>query len=100
MIIMANTLAAVAMILKWLLNIYFWIVVIAALITWVKPDPYNPIVRILRMMTEPVFYRVRKWLPFTYAAGIDFSPVIVIIAIELVNQIVVKSLAEYAMQLA
>ena len=100
MIIMANTLAAVAMILKWLLNIYFWIVVAAALITWVRPDPNNPIVRALRMMTEPVFYRVRKWLPFTYAAGIDFSPVVVIIAIELINQIVVKSLAEYAIQLA
>lgn len=100
MIIMANTLAAVAEILKWLLNIYFWIVVIAALITWVQPNQYNPIVRVLRMLTEPVFYKVRKWLPFTYAAGIDFSPVIVIIVIQLINQIVVKSLAQYAMQLA
>lgn len=99
MIILANTLSALAMILGSLLNIYFWIVLIAALITWVNPNPYNPIVRILRMLTEPVFYRIRKWLPFTYAAGIDFSPVIVLIAIELVNRIVVKSLAQYAAQL-
>lgn len=99
MIIVANTLSAVAMVLKTLLQIYFWIVVVAALITWVNPSPYNPIVRFLRSMTEPVFYRVRKWLPFCYAAGIDFSPVIVLVAIQLVNHIVVKSLAEYAAQL-
>lgn len=99
MIVLANTLNAVAMILGSLLNIYFWIVLIAALITWVNPNPFNPIVRGLRTLTEPVFYRVRKWLPFTYAAGIDFSPVVVLIAIELANRIIVKSLAQYAAQL-
>lgn len=100
MIVWANTLSAVAMILGSLLNVYFWIVVIACLITWVNPNPYNPIVRILRSLTEPVFYRVRKWMPFTYIGGIDFSPVVVLIAIELANRIVVRSLAQYAAQLA
>lgn len=100
MIVWANTLSAIAMIAGSLLNVYFWIVVIAALITWVNPNPYNPIVRILRSLTEPVFYRVRKWLPFTYIGGIDFSPVVVLIAIELANRIVVRSLAQYAAQLA
>lgn len=99
MLVVANTLSAVALVLGSLLNIYFWIVVIAALITWVNPNPYNPIVRGLRKLTEPVFYRVRKWLPFTYAAGIDFSPLVVLIAIELANRIVVKSLAQYAAQM-
>lgn len=96
MIVIQNTLSAVALILGWLLDIYFWIVVISAIITWVRPDPYNPIVRTLRMLTEPVFYKVRKWLPFTYTSGIDFSPVLVLLAIELINRIVVKSLAQYA----
>lgn len=100
MLILANTLSALAMVLGGLLDIYFWIVLIAALITWVNPNPYNPIVRVLRMLTEPVFYRVRKWLPFTYMAGIDFSPVVVLIAIELANKIIVKSLAQYAAQLS
>lgn len=100
MIVLANTLSALAMVLGSLLNIYFWIVLIACLISWVNPNPYNPIVRALRMLTEPVFYRVRKWLPFTYAAGIDFSPVVVLIAIELANRIIVKSLAQYASHLA
>lgn len=99
MIVFSNTLSAIAIIFGSLLNIYFWIVVIATLITWVNPNPANPIVRGLRMLTEPVFYRVRKWLPFTYAAGIDFSPVVVLIVIELLNRIVVKSLVQYAAQL-
>ena len=99
MIILANTMSAVAMILGSLLNLYFWIVIIAAVLTWVRPDPYNPIVRTLRALTEPVFYRVRKWLPFTYSSGMDFSPVVVLLAIELFNRIVITSLAQYAMTL-
>lgn len=99
MLVLANTLGAIAAVLGMFLNLYFWIVVIAALITWVKPDPYNVIVRTLRVLTEPVFYRVRKWLPFTYNYGIDFSPVVVLVAIELLNRIVVRSLAEYAIRL-
>ena len=97
MIVLANTMSAVAMILGSLLNLYFWIVIIAAVLTWVRPDPYNPIVRTLRALTEPVFYRVRKWLPFTYITGMDFSPVVVLLSIELFNRIVVASLAQYAL---
>ena len=97
MIVLANTMSAVAMILGSLLNLYFWIVIIASVLTWVRPDPYNPIVRPLRALTEPVFYRVRKWLPFTYTTGIDFSPVVVLLSIELFNRIVVASLAQYAL---
>ena len=99
MIVLANTLSAIALVLGSLLNIYFWIVVIAAVLTWVRPDPYNPIVRTLRLLTEPVFYRVRKWLPFTYTSGMDFSPVVVLLAIELINRIVIASLAQYALAL-
>lgn len=96
MFLIANTLGAVAFILGSLLSLYFWIVIISAVLTWVKPDPYNPIVRTLHMLTEPVFYQVRKRLPFTYSSGLDFSPVVVLLAIELVNRIVVTSLAQYA----
>ena len=97
MIVLANTLSAVALVLGSLLSLYFWIVIIAAVLTWVRPDPYNPIVRTLRALTEPVFYRVRKLLPFTYSSGMDFSPVVVLLAIELFNRIVIASLAQYAM---
>ncbi|HZF60621.1 YggT family protein [Desulfovibrio sp.] len=99
MIVVANTMSAIALVLGSLLSLYFWIVIIAAVLTWVRPDPYNPIVRTLRTLTEPVFYRVRKWLPFTYSSGMDFSPVVVLLAIELFNRIVIASLAQYAMTL-
>ena len=99
MIVVANTMSAIALVLGSLLSLYFWIVIIAAVLTWVRPDPYNPIVRTLRALTEPVFYRVRKWLPFTYSSGMDFSPVVVLLAIELFNRIVIASLAQYAMTL-
>ena len=99
MIVLKNALEAIAVVLGSLLNIYFWIVIISALISWVKPDPYNPIIRTLRLLTEPVLYRIRKWLPFTYANGLDFSPVIVLLAIELINRIVINSLYQYAMKL-
>ena len=99
MIVVANTMSAIALVLGSLLSLYFWIVIIAAVLTWVRPDPYNPIVRTLRSLTEPVFYRVRKWLPFTYSSGMDFSPVVVLLAIELFNRIVITSLAQYAMTL-
>ena len=99
MIVLANTLSAIALVLGSLLNIYFWIVIISAVLTWVRPDPYNPIVRTLRLLTEPVFYRVRKWLPFTYTSGLDFSPVVLLLAIELINRIVIASLAQYAIAL-
>ena len=99
MIVLANTLSAIALVLGSLLNIYFWIVIISAVLTWVRPEPYNPIVRTLRLLTEPVFYPVRKWLPFTYTSGLDFSPVVVLLAIELINRIVIASLAQYAIAL-
>ncbi|MDR2056643.1 MAG: YggT family protein [Desulfovibrio sp.] len=99
MIVVSNALSAAATVLGSLLNIYFWIVIIAAVLSWVKPDPYNPVVRALRLLTEPVFYRVRKWLPFTYMSGLDFSPVVVLLAIELVNSIVIASMYQYALGL-
>lgn len=97
--LLGNTLGAIAMVLSGLLNVYFWVVVIAAVITWVRPDPYNIIVRTLRQLTEPVFYRVRKWLPFTYVNGLDFSPVVVLAAIEIINLGLVRTLANYAAEL-
>ena len=96
MFFVQNVILAVVDLLAIVLNLYFWVVIVAAVLSWVRPDPYNPVVRALRTLTEPVFYRVRKWLPFTYTSGLDFSPVVVLLAIELFNRIVIKSILEYA----
>lgn len=96
MFVLANTLQAIAVVLGSLVKIYFWVVIIAALVSWVRPDPYNPIVRALRNLTEPVFYQVRRLLPFTYTSGMDFSPIVVLLVLELIERIIVTSLLQYA----
>ncbi|HEV7732989.1 MAG TPA: YggT family protein [Candidatus Binatia bacterium] len=83
---------AVATILNYLLTLYFWILLISALLSWVNPDPNNPIVRFLRAVTDPLLYQVRKRLPFVYASGIDFSPLVVMLGIWFLRMFVVQSL--------
>jgi YggT family protein len=99
MFIFANLLAAVAMVLNAVLEFYFWVVIIAAVMSWFSPDPYNPIVNILRSLTEPVFYRLRKWLPFLYINRMDLSPIVLILFIKFIQVGVISSLAEYAARL-
>ena len=61
-----------------LINIYIWIIIIAALLSFVNPDPYNPIVQFIRRTTEPLFRFVRQKLPFVVVSGIDLSPIVII----------------------
>lgn len=83
---------AVARVLDIVLSLYFWIIVISALMSWVRPDPYNPIVRFLRAMTEPVFYRIRRWLPFLSVGGFDLSPIVAILAVQFLQWFLVPTL--------
>jgi len=78
--------------LGWLLNVYSWVIIAAALITWVSPDPRNPIVLFLRQVTEPVLAPVRRFLPPWKTGGLDFSPLIVIIAIQFVERVIFPGL--------
>jgi YggT family protein len=73
-------------ILSMILTVYTYVIIAAAIISWVNPDPYNPIVRFLRQITEPVFYQVRKILPRAlFRTGIDFTPLIVLLLIFLIK---------------
>ena len=90
--------AATAKILDIALSIYMWIIIIRALLSWVNPDPHNPIVQFLYSITEPVMAKVRQLLPMS-GVGIDFSPIIVILGIIFLQEFVVKSLAMFALQL-
>ncbi|WP_319544208.1 YggT family protein [uncultured Pseudodesulfovibrio sp.] len=93
---MGSIVQATAYVLSTVLTIYFWIVIISALLSWVNPDPYNPIVRFLRGVTEPVFYKIRRWLPFAIVGGFDLSPIIVILAIQVCKIVVVENLYRLA----
>ncbi|WP_020590235.1 YggT family protein [Desulfobacter curvatus] len=91
MLILSNFFMAIAIVLDYALNIYMWIVIASAVLSWVNPDPYNPIVRFLRKATEPVFYQIRKHLPVTFG-GLDMSPIVVFLVIIFLQNFVVKSL--------
>lgn len=75
----------------WLLDIYTMIFVAAALISWVSPDPYNPIVQLLRRVTEPVLRPIRRVLS-RYQTGLDFSPLVAILMIQFVQRVILPSL--------
>ncbi len=76
----------------WLLNLYSWVVIAAALITWVSPDPRNAVAHFLRTVTEPVLRPVRQVLPPWKTGGLDLSPLIVLIAIQFVERVILPSL--------
>ena len=99
MFILANLLLAIAVVLNAILEFYFWVVIISAVLSWFSPDPYNPVVRILRAITDPVFYRLRKWLPFLYINGLDLSPIVVLLLIKFIQVGILSSLSEYAVSL-
>jgi YggT family protein len=97
MFILANLLHAVAVVLNIALSLYFWVVIISAILSWVSPDPYNPVVRIIRSLTEPVFAMVRRWLPFTFISGLDLSPIVVLLGIQFLKVFLVQSISQLAM---
>ena len=90
---------AVATILSHIITVYTWIVVISALISFVRPDPYNPIVRILYGLTHPVFYWLSKKFPFLRISGIDLSPLVLILALQFINTALVSSLYDFAFRM-
>jgi YggT family protein len=98
MFVLANFVTAIAFLLDSMLNIYMWIVIIACLLTWVNPDPYNPLVRFLYNVTEPVFRVVRRIIPLP-AAGLDFSPILVLLAIYFLRAFLTPTLLEAAKRL-
>jgi YggT family protein len=95
MFVLSNFLAAVARILDIALTLYMWIIIGRAIISWVNPDPYNPIVRFLHTVTEPVLSPIRRRLPI-YFGGIDFSPILVILAIIFLQTFLVQTLLQMA----
>ena len=99
MIIISNFLAAVAQILNIFFNILWLLIVIRALISWVNPDPFNPIVQFLQKSTEPILYRVRKILPFSLKFGIDISPFIAILIIIFLQLFLVNTLRDLSVNL-
>jgi YggT family protein len=98
MFVLENLIRAVAFTLDSLLSLYFWIVLISALLSWVSPDPRNPIVRFLYGVTEPVLYQIRRRIPFVVAGGLDLSPIVLMVGIQFTKMLVVQSLYDLSLR--
>jgi len=85
---------AIAKILDVILFFFMWVVIIRAVLSWVSPDPYNPIVRFIHNTTEPILYRIRSYIPVNFG-GIDFSPIIVLLAVIFLRTFVVNILMQF-----
>lgn len=97
MFVLGTLLRALAQILDLGLYIYMWLIIARALVSWVNPDPYNPIVRFLYSITEPVLGWLRQRVPMVYG-GLDLSPLVVLLAIIFLRSFLVPSLLELALR--
>lgn len=92
-----NFIGAIAYVLDIILNIYMWIIVARAIISWVSPSPYNPIVQFLYRATEPVLRYARRIIP-PIGGTLDLSPIIVLLVIVFLRKFLVQSLMELSLQ--
>lgn len=100
MYFLGSLLISIAEILAIAIEIYQFVIIFAVIISWLGVDPYNPIVRFFRQMTEPLFYRVRKILPkFFFSTRIDFTPLIVLLLLFLFRNTVLSSLIFYGQKI-
>ena len=98
MFVFSNFLFALAVVIDYVLFFFMIIIIARAVLSWVSPDPYNPIVRFIHNVTEPVLYPVRRRLPFI-VGGIDFSPMAVLLVIIFLRLFFVNTLSELARRL-
>ena len=99
MFVIANIVEAVATILDKVLRLYSLVIMVAVLISWVSPNPFNPVAQCLRSATEPFFGWIRRRLPFVMVGMMDLSPVVAFFLIQLAQMIVVRSLLDLAVRL-
>ena len=97
MFVMSNVLQGLATVLDTVLWLYMWVIIARALISWVNPDPWNPIVQFLERVTEPVLAPIRRWIG--WRMGIDLSPIVAILIISFLQIAVVKTLSDFAHQM-
>jgi YggT family protein len=99
MFILGNFIRALAEVINIGLTLFMWIVIAHAVLSWVRPDPYNPIVRFINQVTEPLLYQIRRRIP-TVFGGMDFSPIIVLMGVVFLKIFIVDSLLRLAMLLS
>jgi YggT family protein len=99
MFILSNFIDSLATVVDIVLNLYIWILIARAILSWVNPDPYNPIVKFLYNITEPLMYRVRRIIPIQFG-GIDLTPMVIIIIIIFLRSFIVPTLHQLAYKIS
>ena len=97
MFMLGNFIMAIAKLINFVLSAYIWVVIARAVISWVNPDPYNPIVRFLRQVTDPLLTHIRRYVPIM--GGLDLSPMILILIIVFMQSFLVPTLQQLALNL-
>ncbi|KYJ87012.1 hypothetical protein AS592_00450 [Sulfurovum riftiae] len=83
---------SIVQLLHTVINVYIWIVIIAALLSFVRPDPSNPIVQFIYRITEPVYRVIRQKMPFLIVGGIDLSPIVIILGLQFIDTLMMRAL--------
>jgi len=99
MFVLSNFLIALAKVADFLFSAFYWLILIRALISWVNPDPFNPIVQFLHNVTEPILSPIRRLIPWSFRFGLDISPIIAFLAIMFLKSFVVRTLFDLAMKI-
>lgn len=99
MFALANFIKALAHVIDMVLTIYMWLIIGRAILSWVNPDPYNPIVRFLYNVTEPVLGYFRRTFPLVYG-GLDLAPLVVLLVIVFLQRFLVTTMFELALRLS
>lgn len=97
MFVVGNVMLGVATVVDYVLWLYMWVIVARALISWVNPDPWNPIVQFLERVTEPVLAPIRRWM--NWRIGIDLAPIVAILIIIFLQIALVNTLKEIAVRM-
>ena len=98
MFVLGDFLIGLGRVLGMLLNIYMWVVIARAVLSWVRPDPYNPIVRFVNNLVDPVTHRISRFLP-TRVGMVDISPIILIAIIWFLQEFLVRVVVDFGTHL-
>jgi len=89
---MSALMYAIVQLIHSVITLYIWVIIIAAILSFVQPDPRNPIVEIINRLTQPAFQWVRKKLPFVVISGIDLSPIVIIFGLQFIDTLIMSSI--------
>jgi len=88
---MSALIFAIVQLIHSIISMYIWVIIISAVLSFIQPDPRNPIVDILNRLTLPVFSFVRQKLPFVVFSGIDLSPIVIIFGLQFIDTMLMRS---------